>query len=184
MSAYLDTAETILMHLKHPMTAKAILKVAYENELMSSSLYGKTQHKTLNARLSEDILKYKKKSRFFRTEPGTFFLRQFLDDKSVPAQYKKPIVVKRRVRELIQEPVLAIDSSTISGVPDITVMLENSKYLNLDKEREEMFVWVFSLVRKEDSILTYRHGKYREASSSFFEQKIDWLSSASLPKTQ
>lgn len=171
MSAYLDITETILTHTKRPMTAKSILNIAYKNDLVSSSLYGKTQHKTLNARLSEDILKYKSKSRFFRTNPGTYFLRKFLDDENIPDQFKKPIVVKRRIRELIQEPVLAIDVSLVNGKSDIGSLLKNSKYLEIDKEGQETFVWVFSFVKKGDAILTYRHGKYREASSSFLNRK-------------
>ena len=70
------------------MTAKAILNAAYRTGIVPDHLHGKTQHKTLQARLSEEILHFKRDGRFFRTEPGFFFLTEFESDPLIPDKYK------------------------------------------------------------------------------------------------
>lgn len=75
MDSYLNIAEDILGRFNVPLTAKQILSYAKEYNLVPSHLHGKTQHKTLQARISEDILLRRWRSSFMRTEPGHFVLR-------------------------------------------------------------------------------------------------------------
>ncbi len=75
MDAYLHIAEEVLRLERRPMSARAMLVAAYRHNIVPSHLFGRTQHKTLGARLSKDILERREKSAFFRTAPGRFFLR-------------------------------------------------------------------------------------------------------------
>src|ERR1700693_1080197 len=76
-------------------------------------LHGKSQHKTLQARMSEDIITRRDHSLFFRTAPGRFFLREFLTDSSLPEEFRRPSPTRRRVRELQRGPALAIDYDSL-----------------------------------------------------------------------
>ncbi len=84
MELYLDIARTVLQAARRPLNAKAMLEMAYEAGVVPPHLHGRTQQKTLQARLSEDILHHREKSAFYRTEPGQFALKIFLDDPDVP----------------------------------------------------------------------------------------------------
>jgi hypothetical protein len=74
---YLNIAENVLLKASRPLTPREILDFAFIDGLVPSHLHGHTQHKTLQARLSEDISHYLDQSRFFRTAPGRFFLRAY-----------------------------------------------------------------------------------------------------------
>ncbi len=58
-----------------PMKPREILQLAYVHGLVPRHLHGKTQHKTLTARLSTDILRYKERSKFFDHGQADFSLR-------------------------------------------------------------------------------------------------------------
>jgi hypothetical protein len=63
-------------------------------------LHGRTQHKTLQARLAEDILIRRQRSQFVRTQPGRFLLRSLLTDPNVPEEYKSEFPAPRRAEQL------------------------------------------------------------------------------------
>jgi HB1, ASXL, restriction endonuclease HTH domain len=84
LDAYLQIAESILKIERRPLSARAILAAAYRHGLVPMHLHGNTQHKTLGARISEDIITLHDDSLFFRTAPGRFFLREFLTDVTDP----------------------------------------------------------------------------------------------------
>ena len=67
LDSYLNIAEAMLRDARRPLTAMEILELAYTSEIVPSQLHGKTQHKTMGARLSEDILLRRERSTFFRT---------------------------------------------------------------------------------------------------------------------
>lgn len=73
-----------------------MLQLSYATEMVPWHLHGATQHKTLHARLSEDISQNLEASRFYRTGPGRFFLRALQDDPDTPealrAEYFAPPV--------------------------------------------------------------------------------------------
>ena len=70
MDSYLDLAANVLRELRRPLDARQMLKTAYQLSIVPRNLYGKTQHKTLHARLAEDIRKQPTRSAFVRTGPG------------------------------------------------------------------------------------------------------------------
>ena len=100
MDSYLEIAERVLKAARRPMTAKGILNAAYRAEIVPDHLHGKTQTKTLQARLSEDILHCKRDGRFFRTKPGYFFLTKFESDPIISDKFKDHFSARRRTRDL------------------------------------------------------------------------------------
>ena len=104
MDAYLSIALDILRQERRPLSPRSILAAAYKRGLVPEHLYGKTQHKTLQARLSEDIVARRDRGAFFRTAPGKFFLRELLRDESLPEEFRRPIPTRRRRRELLRGP--------------------------------------------------------------------------------
>jgi len=178
MSKYLDIAEMVLEKALLPLSAKAILKIAYDADLVPKELYGKTQHKTLQARLSEDILTRRERSRFYRTSPGIFFLTKLLTDESIKKEYRDPMIARRRSRELLNEPVLSIKNSDKKGLSEV---LQTYQSENINDHIQFIYdetdnptltsCWVMSIVTKTDHILAFRNGRYREKVDSFLNKK-------------
>lgn len=75
MNSYATIAYKVLKETGQPLSARQILETAYRLQLVPSDLYGKTQHKTLHARLAEDIRRLRANSAFARVAPGRFCLR-------------------------------------------------------------------------------------------------------------
>ncbi|MFN8684257.1 winged helix-turn-helix domain-containing protein [Paracoccus sp. P2] len=184
MSSYLTVAEEILRDARRPLSAKSILRIAYQQGLVADHLYGKTQHKTLQARLSEDILHRRERSCFFRTEPGKFFLRDFLTDPAIPAVYKKEMRARRRTRELLRGPALAFSHRFLKRVL-FTGVAESSKLGSIGvRSTDEMvyvepkavpedvaLVWSVAAVRRDRHILAYRTGRYRDNRDTFAQKR-------------
>jgi len=184
LDSYLLIAEEVLKAARQPLSSREILRYAYLKNLVSPHLFGKTQHKTLQARLSEDILLHKEWSSFFRTEPGKFFLREFISDTSVPDAYRTPILARRRKRDLPSHNALALSTSTLTDhdwrqaslVPNrILRCLRRYRYhyakSTIDRRPDDLVIWSFVVVLKGNSILTYRHGRYREERDTFLRRR-------------
>lgn len=165
------------------MTPRAIMKAAFGGEIVPPHLFGKAQHKTLQARLSEEILRKGLESRFFRTDPGYFFLSEMRSDPSIPNEFKDPFHARRRTRDLQKTCALAVDGSFARGMAK-SAMRNWRSFLQLaEKERALrhadsrskasglVFVWAFSVVRRGDQILCYNVGKYRDDRSAFTNRK-------------
>lgn len=184
MDTYLQIAEIVLRATKRPMTAKSILKEAYKADLVPYRLYGKTQHKTLQARLSIDILNGKNKSLFFRNEPGKFFLREFINNSEIPLEYRKEVFAKRRARDLVRGPVLVAKDSELKDIfkgnskisaSKVTPYMEKGKLFAYRSSSEENIpsaaVWVFSVIIRSNKILSFRCGSYRDYRDSFARKR-------------
>jgi hypothetical protein len=116
MDNYLNLANRVLRNVRQPLSAREILKVAYESQIVPPDLYGRTQHKTLQARLSTDILKRRLRSEFYRTGPGRFFLRALQNDRSTPEQYKREYVAPIRASQLGKFEVLTAERDEIEDL--------------------------------------------------------------------
>ncbi len=91
-----------------PLRPAEMLEEAWIRKLMPRHLFGLTQHKTLHARLSEDIVRLGENSRFCRTAPGTFFLRS--------SWHCKPkYVARRRKLDLNKTPILFVRTESWSN---------------------------------------------------------------------
>jgi hypothetical protein len=183
LDSYLNIAETVLAKARRPLGPREILRQAYTNQLVPTHLFGLTQHKTLGARLSEDILLRRERSAFFRTVPGQFFLRRFLTDASLPENYRTPIVARRRERELQRGATLCVSAADVSEThgEDFAVsakfvlsLLRSNRFHYLEgKERtaDDIIVWSFVVIARNTKVLTYRIGRYRDGRDPFVQKR-------------
>jgi HB1, ASXL, restriction endonuclease HTH domain len=178
VDAYLRLAEEVLRSERRPLSARAMLIAAYRVGIVPPRLHGRTQFKTMGARISEDIVAKRERSAFFRVAPGRFFLREFLTDENLPEEYRQPIITRRRVRELIRGPALALRISDLLKLSqgdhikcDKVLKLFTMRYDCYDDYRhrkgDSVFVWSFVLVKRKNWVLSYRLGRYRDERDSF-----------------
>jgi hypothetical protein len=183
VDAYLEIAKAVLRAEKRPLTARAILAAAYRKGIVSHHLHGKTQHKTLGARLSEDLIQRHERSLFFRPAPGRFFLREFLTDTSIPEEYRRPVPTRRRFRELVLSPALAVDEYTLDRSvsrnepiePNIILgLLHDGQFRYVDPRQRSshaVFCRSFVCVQRGTQTLSYRLGRYREDRDAFMNKR-------------
>lgn len=184
MDAYLSLAEDVLRRVRRPLSPLQILRSAYEVGLAPPHLRGRTQHKTLGARLSEDILRLRDASRFYRTAPGRFLLRELANDEAIPAELRRPIVARRRRRDLAQRRSLAFARPSLEQARRGASVVDNAVVLDMIKNGEfhytssaqnargdDVIVWSFMLVLKAGYVLTYRQGHYREHRDTFMHRR-------------
>lgn len=190
MDTYLQIAETVLRAVRRPLTSKAILKAARQADLLPYRLYGATQHKTLQARLSTDILSYRDRSKFFRNAPGKFFLREFLEDKTIPPEFRKESFARRRTRDLIRGPILVTKIDTLKLKFQDRKAIDADDFMQLDAPNSMFYhhdprkrsddiaaIWVFSIVRRGDYLLSFRCGNYRDFRRNFSQKRSVGFSS-------
>lgn len=183
MDSYLDIARTVLQAARRPLNAKAMLDMAYEAGVVPPHLHGRTQHKTLQARLSEDILHHRERSAFYRTEPGQFALKIFLDDPSIPQEWKVPFPARRRTRDLKRSYALGVRRSVAHAI-GTRMTLFDAVFGRAEAEGavaamhpDDMYargycaVWTFSVVRRGDCVLAYRVGRYRDDRDAFADRR-------------
>ncbi len=96
------------------MSARQILRTAYQLQLVPRDLYGQTQHKTLHARLATDILKRRSKSDFYRTGPGRFSLRVFLSESTLPNRTRHEYHAPLRTDQLGRFDVVAFPRASLA----------------------------------------------------------------------
>ncbi len=183
LSNYLEIAETVLKQTRRPLTPRGLMEIAYRNGIVAPHLHGRTQNKTMGARLSEDIVRRGERSLFFRTGPGRFFLREFITDVSIPEQFRQPVPTKRRFRELVRANALSVKKSALDSsyqnrlefsCREIMDILndENTVYSDPRTPNKELaYVHSFVCVRRESAYLSYRVGRYRENRDAFLQKK-------------
>ncbi|HXJ15540.1 MAG TPA: HTH domain-containing protein [Candidatus Limnocylindrales bacterium] len=110
MGQFLDIAETVLRTSGKPLKPKEIVDLARDGGLFSDKLAGKTPEQTMKAKVSVDIRQKGAASRFVRTAPNTFFLRELLSD---PSQVYDAI---RQVPRGLRERILAFPSTVLDSV--------------------------------------------------------------------
>lgn len=183
MDSYLEIAHRVLKASRRPMSAKGILDAAYRAQIVPDHLKGQTQHKTLQARLSEDILYHRNASMFYRTEPGVFFLCELMSDPDIPEKYKERFPARRRTRDLQKESPLGISRAFLrewqsnvrsENVSDVFRAAEENdafRYLSSSDNDDYATVWTFSLVRRRSEVLSYRIGRYRDDRDAFANKR-------------
>ena len=162
------------------MSARAILRMAYAQDLVPPHLFGRTQDKTLQARLSEDILNNKDRSAFFRTAPGKFFLRRFISDSTIPKKYRREMIARRRTRDLWRGPALGLARNFLEELSVGNRRLDATSFLQTTYEvgcfdyvdpsnppPSVSLVWAVAIIRRRNLVLSYRTGRYRDDRDSF-----------------
>lgn len=181
----MDMAEKVLLDVRRPMSTRELLSEGYLQGLVPAHLHGRTQSKTLGARLSEDILRFREKSRFYRAQPGRFLLRELLNDQSISLDFRRPILAKRRIRELKRKDILCLSRASVqtinTGNGDYIAPLNMYDLLKSDSVNyvpDEanitdncLPVSSFVIVMRDTFALSYRLGRYRETRDAFREKR-------------
>jgi hypothetical protein len=122
-------------------------------------------------------------SAFFRTSPGRYFLRDFLEDQGIPGEFRRPFYARRRLRELVRGPALAIMSGRVAELAGDGLTIDPAKvtrlltrglhsYVNPKQKTDGFFVVrPFVCVFKGSRVLTYRVGRYRDDRDSFLSKR-------------
>lgn len=177
MNEYLRIAEEALRFAGHPLSARQILGTAFHLEIVPEHLFGRTQHKTLQARLSEDILRNRGRSLFYRTSPGVFFLREL---NGIGERRYPEIVARRRARDLRFRDVLSISwdndgsHSKWRNFHDFAKLIVGSQFFYQDyatTDPASIRIWACSVVEREGYFLSYRQGSYRETRDAFLKPR-------------
>lgn len=171
--SYLEIAEKTIRQVDRPLHPKEMLEIASNSGLIPEHLHGKTQYKTLAARLSTEIRTHAKKSPFFRTAANRFFLRELKANKH--AEYDAP----KREKTLHHENVLTVPDKYLREVgatglvPNISTLISaissasNFEYV-IRKSAEKRFdikqFISYALIFREGQILTYRRGIFSNAA--------------------
>jgi HB1, ASXL, restriction endonuclease HTH domain len=172
----------VLRAARRPLSPRAILSAAYKAGMVPSHLFGKAQHKTLQARLSEDILKFKLNSRFYRTDPGVFFLSEFRSDPDVADELKDPFHARRRTRDLAKPSTLVISREFVESSKSWSTgwrefLHEANRcgavhYVDARRPPADFYlIWAFSIVRRNTQLLSYRIGRYRDNRDAFINRR-------------
>lgn len=160
---YLDACFRALSEKKRAMSSKEIHYFIMDNQIFNLS--GKTPWKTINARLSAEILKNGSNSVFMRVDQGLFALRDW-DNYS---EY----TVKRRIINPIDEDIAVVpretflkflsqrSSSKFYDIDYIGLVQEAKPMLRLKAEETDDFVQIIPLffVRKSTQFLSYKRTK-------------------------
>lgn len=110
---YLRVAQSILAQTIAPLSAREIVERGIEQGLFGDHTMGRTPEKSMQARLSMDILSKRDNSRFMRTSRGRFQLRPagiVEHDESSNSEY----FAEKRVLRTPQEEVLCVSESCYS----------------------------------------------------------------------
>lgn len=173
--SYLDLARTILAARGMPLSAMDILAEARKYGVLPEHLHGRTMHKTLQARISEDIVSKRFRSSFYRTGPATFFLRDMAAGARIHESSWVEYIGTPRQKSLQRQRVLSLQISKSAGgvlsCPLVWLVDEMSSeravYLHRQaaQERADTFmVMTFSIIKKGNDIVCHRPGRFSEFS--------------------
>jgi len=117
VQTYLRVAEAVLTSALTPLKAREIVERGIERGLFGDHILSRTPEKSMQARLSMDIINRGEKSRFGRTERGRFTLRSKLhgSTQSVAGETSeisaREYIAERRVLRTPKEEVLCVPES-------------------------------------------------------------------------
>ncbi len=188
---YLWAAERVLRKHGQPLRVREIVDYAHEEGLFTDEMHSRTPKKSMQARLSLDILKKGEQSIFSRAARGLFCLRESLNDTAriAPAlgdegtsRGPEPItyIATRRVPSPATERVLAIPKShyerilTFQGLRRddgriVSELVSGPRRYILRTEAEETDdhkqVVTYILVTHGAKVLSFRRGTFNRAAA-------------------
>jgi predicted NUDIX family phosphoesterase len=176
--AYLELAREALSRANRPLTPKQMLEVARGEGFMPTHLSGKTQHRTLAARLAEHIRSKSDSSEFFRTAPATFFLHHLASRRGTLPEHrrvyighlrtktvrKERILVahRQRLAEEIWGPYVPYDERHFGEIYRNICRFVDRRDAEMDDNLKQFVT--FTLVIHDRKLLVYRRGKFTTAS--------------------
>lgn len=169
MSQFLVVAEQVLRAEQRPLSAKQMTDLGFERGLFSDKSSGATPWQTMKSKLSVEIRSHGQESRFVRTAPGVFFLRDLAEGRVYEAARWQPPPTDEQVM-VFPSRALADSGLSFQGVTK-TVRRRYDLLLRSgichpmprsEAEQTEEFkqVLTYVLVRRSDEVLAYRRGSY------------------------
>ena len=118
---YLRVAETVLSKALSPLKAREIVDRGIDQGLFGDHVMSRTPEKSMQARLSIDILTRGQQSRFARTSKGRFTIRAKLANATLVPDFANDLdgptteyLAERRVLRTPKEEVLCVKESSFS----------------------------------------------------------------------
>lgn len=184
-ATYLWVAETVLRRHQRPLNARQIVTLGLDDGLFADQDISRTPQKSMQARLSIDILAKGNGSRFLRTGRGKFYLRDlYLKGAIKPGEdsHLEEYTAIRHVPTAPSEQVLVVpqgsyvsvlDFQGINTSPDeiLAHLIKNSNGITHIPRTEaetnssfKQFI-TYTIIQQRDKILTFRRGQYNRAAS-------------------
>jgi predicted NUDIX family phosphoesterase/dephospho-CoA kinase len=183
-ATYLWVAETVLRRHRRPLTARQIVTFGLDDGLFADKDISRTPQKSMQARLSVDILQRGERSRFLRTARGKFYLRDLLQEESAIGSVDDTLIEYTAVRRAPSPPserVLVVPKSAYNGILNfqginvafdsilerlaatgrLTHMPRTDAEVNSDFKQ---FV-TYTIIQQREKILSFRRGQYNRAAS-------------------
>lgn len=172
--SYLEIAKYVLEARAKPLSAQEILADAQRYGLLPDRLSGATMQKTLQARISEDIFRHRKKSSFYRTSLGTYYLRYLADDQTLPSKLlgEHPTHTRRRPHTDQRGDVLYVSSEGFHSLQSRQERLEklnsiDNQYAPIGRGNVGFLaVSTISILRWQGRLFTHIVGRYSQIYKS------------------
>jgi predicted NUDIX family phosphoesterase len=177
---YLWVAEAVLRKHKRPLKARELVNYGLEDGLFPAVGLSQTPQKSMQARLSLDILN-NPQSPFVRTSRGRFFLKDFLPASPSDGPSLTVYTAERRIPSPATEMVLCvprqhysrhIDFQGIGRVglndPLSFISFDNSVYLPrtvAETSSEFKQIITYTVIQHQSKVLSFRRGLYNRAAS-------------------
>lgn len=182
-ATYLWVAEAVLRKHGRPLRARQIVSIGLEDGLFSDKEISKTPEKSMQARLSMEILSGGAGSRFLRTEKGKFFLRDLYvqgvqsDEMDMLREYtatrRRPLPPTENV--LVVPKSSYVTTLNYQGIDAdyegiLNSLLKTNSMYHLPRTEAEtnsevkQFV-TYTIIQHRNRILSFRRGQYNRAAS-------------------
>jgi hypothetical protein len=178
-ATYLWVAETVLRRRGRPLKAREIVNYGIEDGLFADREISKTPQKSMQARLSIDILIKGGESKFLRTGRGLFFLRDMLTGLHRNEAHEYTAI--RRNPIPLSENVLVVSCDGYKDVLDFQGIdllhaerlekLLSSRYLKYvqrtvaETDNDLKQFVTYTIIQNQTRILCFRRGQYNRAAS-------------------
>jgi predicted NUDIX family phosphoesterase len=178
-ATYLWVAETVLRKHGRPLKAPEIVSFGIEDGLFADRQISRTPQKSMQARLSIDILEKGAESKFLRTGRGLFFLRDMLaglsrpEDQEYTAVRRQPTPPSENVLTVGKrgyEDVLDFQGIDVLHAGRLRKLLSSPHLTYMPRTLAEMsneykqFV-TYTIIQDQTRVLCFRRGQYNRAAS-------------------
>jgi predicted NUDIX family phosphoesterase/dephospho-CoA kinase len=178
-ATYLWVAEIVLRKHGRPLKAREIVSFGIDDGLFADREISKTPQKSMQARLSVDILEKGSESKFLRTGRGLFFLRDLLNGSHrIDAEEYTAV---RRHPTPPSENVLTVSRAGYMDVLDFQgidvlhserlrklLSSEHLKYIPrtlAETENDYKQFITYTIIQNQTRILCFRRGQYNRAAA-------------------
>lgn len=180
-ATYLWVAETVLRRVGRPLRARELVARGLDDQLFDDRDISMTPQKSMQSRLSMEILRNGAESKFVRVAKGQFFLRDLLDKAGAANDRLEVYTAPRRQAPPSSEKVLAIHRDKYRSILDFQGIglgpfdaqekLFDRKLVTYlprteAETRDDLKQFVtYTIVQHETKILSFVRGQYNRAAS-------------------